>query len=282
MEKVRKNTFFYNHQVWNDFVAHLDVNVLNAGIGEEIIDWPANPDYSCEVFFRLYLPLTGKFVMQTPTAELPIVPGGLFLIPAFVPLKFKGEIPCTHYWLHFISRSLEQLPGFDTPMEIPLEDQEACRDDFKRLFAFLQDGRTVRQSQEIKHIVENLFSPFLENKEDSIVLAEKKYQLFGKVMTQIESRLSEKIETAELARIAGMPPAKFTAEFRRCFGLPPKQYIIQCRLSRAKQLLIQTDLQIKEIAAQCGYLDEFFFCRLFTRYINMPPSRFRETVKHYY
>ena len=129
--------------------------------------------------------------------------------------------------------------------------------------------------------MENLLAPFLENREDSIVLAEKKHQLFGKVMTQIESRLSEKLETAELARIAGMPQAKFTAEFRRSFGLPPKQYMIQCRLSRAKQLLVRTDLQIKEIAARCGYLDEFFFCRLFTRHMHMPPSRFREAVKHY-
>lgn len=277
----RKNTAFQNQRVWNDFIAHLDVNVFEVGIGEDIADWPKNPDFSCDVFFRLYLPLTGRFLIRTPANELPICPGGLYLIPAFVPLKFMGETPCTHYWIHFVSKSLEQLPNFNIPMKIPLDDPEVSRAEFKRLFPLIENGRTVRQSLEVRHVVENLLAPFLENREDSIVLAEKKHQLFGKVMTQIESRLSEKLETAELARIAGMPLAKFTAEFRRSFGLPPKQYMIQCRLSRAKQLLVRTDLQIKEIAARCGYLDEFFFCRLFTRHMHMPPSRFREAVKHY-
>ena len=50
-------------------------------------------------------------------------------------------------------------------------------------------------------------------------------------------------------------------------------------MKRAKKLLTETDLSIKEIASQCGYDDYFYFCRVFQRTYRCTPTQLRTGEK---
>ena len=106
-----------------------------------------------------------------------------------------------------------------------------------------------------------------------------------------EAQNPNAIETA-IARIhtdfAGEVNMKLLAEeigvgyswFRHTFavhtGLSPLQYLLELRLVRARKLLAETKLAVKEIAMQTGFEDEHYFSRLFRRKLNLTPGQFRK------
>lgn len=54
--------------------------------------------------------------------------------------------------------------------------------------------------------------------------------------------------------------------------------IINARMERAKQLLITTNLSIKEIAERCGYSNEYGFMKRFKMQFGKTPTQYRNIV----
>jgi AraC family transcriptional regulator len=55
----------------------------------------------------------------------------------------------------------------------------------------------------------------------------------------------------------------------------PACHIIQARIDKARDLLGQGDLDVKEVAARCGFDNEYYFSRLFRKVTGTTPSRYR-------
>lgn len=66
--------------------------------------------------------------------------------------------------------------------------------------------------------------------------------------------------------------------FRISTGMSPKSYFLQLKINRAKELLLQPGLTIKEIASQLGFDDPYYFSRLFTRRCGISPLGFRNDI----
>lgn len=64
-----------------------------------------------------------------------------------------------------------------------------------------------------------------------------KYKL-QQVMDYINAHLEQPLGLAELAEVVQMSPGYFSRLFKQSTGLAPHQYLIQCRVKRAKQLLL--------------------------------------------
>ena len=62
---------------------------------------------------------------------------------------------------------------------------------------------------------------------------------------------------------------------RRVFGLTTGQWVLQTRISHARDRLIDTDLPIAAIALEAGYSDQSSFTRQFRRSTGLSPSGFR-------
>jgi AraC family transcriptional regulator, arabinose operon regulatory protein len=67
--------------------------------------------------------------------------------------------------------------------------------------------------------------------------------------------------------------------FKIHIGLSPKTYLINCRMSRAKSLLQNTDKTIKDIAVSCGIPDICHFYKLFTQYTGKTPRQYLKLLK---
>lgn len=80
---------------------------------------------------------------------------------------------------------------------------------------------------------------------------------------------------ADLARAADLSINHLTRCFRDEFGQTPIQYVLHLRLERARDLLRQSALSIKQIAHLAGFRDQGYFTRQFTRAVGHSPSVFR-------
>ena len=70
---------------------------------------------------------------------------------------------------------------------------------------------------------------------------------------------------------------------RRCFkaetGKTPLAYLTWLRINKAKQLLVQhIGISIENIAAQCGFLDSFYFSTCFKKHTGMAPMQYRKEM----
>ena len=86
----------------------------------------------------------------------------------------------------------------------------------------------------------------------------------------------EDISIQDLAKSYGYTPPRFIAIFNKHFGAPPKNIILQKRISKAQQLLLQSDLSVSEISLACGFEDALYFSRIFSKYCGASPSQFRK------
>lgn len=93
----------------------------------------------------------------------------------------------------------------------------------------------------------------------------------------IENELTGELSVTALAERLGLNGDYLRALFREEFGEPIHGYILRRRLELAGQLLRATPLPIKEIAAQAGFPNEFYFSRLFRRRKGLSPTEWRQS-----
>lgn len=87
--------------------------------------------------------------------------------------------------------------------------------------------------------------------------------------------LDRPLQVATLAAKASISPSHFFALFKRRIGLAPMDYFTRLRMARACRLLETTSLNVKEVAAELGYDDPFYFSRVFKSVNQMSPSGYR-------
>ena len=262
-----------NQFAWNDMLAALDLKLIGAGVAFRISDWPGLNDFSGDIFFRLHLPLFGRFRVSWPGGSIEEKPGNLYLLPAGTPLKFSDITPTTHIWAHFFSRHLQTLLLLSSPRVIPAEESQLAAMD--HIYGNIENADSFCSANHLHCLLSELLMPFLEQMADNlprnIPVSE-----FSRVINYIDAQLNRDIEVAELSSIVNLPRAEFSAAFRQAFGIPPKQFISLRRITRARELLLESSFSIKEIALRCGYQDEFFFHRIFKKYTGIPPARYRK------
>ncbi|RTE10865.1 helix-turn-helix domain-containing protein [Paenibacillus whitsoniae] len=78
-----------------------------------------------------------------------------------------------------------------------------------------------------------------------------------------------------MARRASLSPSYFSSIFKKHTGYSPIQYLTRIRIDKAKQLLKESRLPIKQVAEEVGFVDSFYFTRLFTRETGLTPSHYR-------
>ena len=86
-----------------------------------------------------------------------------------------------------------------------------------------------------------------------------------RVLDYIHDNLGENLALAGLAEIANVSPSHFKALFKGSTGKPVHQYIIQCRVDYAIDLLLRAKIPISEVALRAGFSDQSHMARWMRR-----------------
>lgn len=93
----------------------------------------------------------------------------------------------------------------------------------------------------------------------------------------VESHLEDDINLETLAAEARLSVYHFARAFKLSVGVSPLRYVLEQRVKRARQLLVQTDLPLSAIASAVGFFDQGHFSRQFRSLVGTTPSSFRRT-----
>lgn len=67
--------------------------------------------------------------------------------------------------------------------------------------------------------------------------------------------------------------------FKNAFGITPYAYVLNKKISLAKQLLSGTSLSVKQISSKLCFADEYYFSTLFKEKTGISPSEYRKNLK---
>jgi transcriptional regulator of acetoin/glycerol metabolism/AraC-like DNA-binding protein len=96
-----------------------------------------------------------------------------------------------------------------------------------------------------------------------------------RVREYVETHLGESIDLLMLAGVAGLSVHHFARQFKQSAGVAPHAYLTQKRVERAREMLVQTDRSLAEIAFAVGFFDQGHLARHFRHMLGTTPREFR-------
>ena len=97
------------------------------------------------------------------------------------------------------------------------------------------------------------------------------------VMHRMEENIEEPISPAILAQDVGMSTRQLERLFRRYLSRSPKRYYMELRLKKARNLLMQTEMSVINVALACGFSSPSHFSKCYRALYATTPYRERGT-----
>ena len=82
-----------------------------------------------------------------------------------------------------------------------------------------------------------------------------------------------------LSETLGTSPRTLSRLFRMRLQTSPAQYLVQIRMDKARELLLDTEATLHDIAAAVGYPDAYSFGKMFKKHFGNPPVRYKNAVQ---
>lgn len=234
----------------------------------------------------LFYCVSGKGWYQNKAGYCEIKANEFVIIPAtdkYLRYGADSEDPWTLYWVHFCGRDLAHfntlyaMEKFLTPSLLHPDPKRI--EIWNDMYNTLEMGYSISNLSYanfcLYHFIASFIFPdsnFTKKKEenDSIVTQSIRY-----MRDHIDQQLSVDFFAARF----DYSVSRFSTLFKQQTGMPPIDYFIQMKMQKACQLLDLTTIKIKDVAANVGYPDAFYFNRIFNKVIGSSPSAYRLAKK---
>ena len=134
--------------------------------------------------------------------------------------------------------------------------------------------------QTTEQFTEELFLPIIEklvtkyaDKGRPLKVNENRHTLVTLACAYIEENMDRVIRLDELAKVVNISPYYLDRIFREEIGVPPYTYLLQTRIKRSMDILLQAD-SVAEAALRLGFSDQSHFSRFFKRNVGLSPKQF--------
>ncbi|WP_256760424.1 AraC family transcriptional regulator [Cohnella sp. WQ 127256] len=94
----------------------------------------------------------------------------------------------------------------------------------------------------------------------------------------VKNNYTHNITVKKLAQLANVPSWQYTSIFQELTGKKPLDYLTELRISRSKELLINSKAPLREIARRVGFADEYYFNRRFRHTTGMTPKQYARYI----
>lgn len=109
---------------------------------------------------------------------------------------------------------------------------------------------------------------------DMVAQARQGECVVEKVKRYIEENCCKDVTREEVGRYVFLSPGYVARLFKQETGRSLRDYVNECRITRAKQMLAAGGRNVSEIAASVGFDNFSYFSTLFKKYVDCPPSEY--------
>lgn len=139
---------------------------------------------------------------------------------------------------------------------------------------FIQRVEELNELKSIAALLENSLCTFAERV--SKVREQRYSRTVATCQNYIFSRLYQEITLEELAQAVKLNPNYLSVLFKKEVGISVSEYIQECRIEEAKNLLLNTSSPISEICSWLNFTDQSYFTKVFKKYTGVTPKQFKE------
>lgn len=282
--------FFPDLQHMQNFV------ILNLGFARTRHRWQGH-DISSP-FLRLFCVQQGRAVLHFRDRDVETLPGHLYLIPAYEPHSYDCEAGFAFYYLFVFLLPQERTSLFDR-YELPIEVsanhaarllfQNYCMlypqlnlpsrsaDEFLNHRAYRDYVQAFMvmphfERMQLRGLAEILLSYFVKHGRERAQLYDSR---IAPILEYIQQHLHVPISVEQLADMACLTKSYFIRRFRQVVGITPIQYVQKRKVQHAQKLLLESEKNIGQIAAEVGFADTAYFIRIFKSHIGYTPQEYR-------
>lgn len=165
------------------------------------------------------------------------------------------------------SLGLEEIHSFSIPDMIPSIQY------FQEIMQLLKEqepGTEIQLSEKVYSFLLYLASVRNAGKEELYPDSLRRSLAF------LERNFDKPLRMNDIAAAGGVSVSSIVRMFHRCLGTTPWNFLQKLRLECAKELLLNSDLRIKEIALRSGFNDPLYFSSFFHKESGFSPREYRE------
>ena len=211
----------------------------------------------------------------------PVIPGTIFLLfpgewHRYFPNSNQGW---TEYYLGFRGDYIDNLVKQNfLNVEKPLFDigiKDSILQLFAETFELVKEERSGYQQIASSNLI-NILGKTLFHSSNNYFDKETE-DLVRESRQLLAEQVSGDVDWDKLSNSLGISYSKFRKTFKSYAGMPPGQYLLQLKVSKARELLLQTNMPLKTIADTLGFRDQYYFNSLFRQKTGLSPGLYRKT-----
>jgi len=249
---------------------------------------------------RLFYIINGNAKIIINNSEIPLTKNTLFYCCGGTKYTFVLDEPLLLYSLNFDlsqhhSDIIQPIPREfnQTKHHVPIDQCDVADSDFLNSFM------VWKNATEFKNIVYNITKEYALQKvyfreccssmlrflliklhRTDTKASNHAPDTINTLIDYIHANYAKEIKNSELAEIAGYHEYYLNRLFIRHTGTSMHKYILNHRIAESKQLLLNTNLSISDIASQVGFNSNTHFSTYFKKETNMTPFDYRNNFKN--
>ena len=94
----------------------------------------------------------------------------------------------------------------------------------------------------------------------------------------MRSNISEALTLSDLAKRCSLDPTYFHKLYTAAFGKTPAQRLLYFRIRAAQVMLLEGKQSLSDVAAQCGFSSQTYFCYKFRQVTGKTPTQYRDEM----
>ncbi|HKG05332.1 MAG TPA: AraC family transcriptional regulator [Pedobacter sp.] len=225
----------------------------------------------------------GRGSIHVNEVRYDLLPNTYFIIPKHVQHTYHSNEsnPWSIHWAHFTGEVAERIyerflnDGAPVVHDIPYDENRIKL--FEQIYSIVEHSFQEKEMEIMSVSLLHFVSSMVYYKEANPAIYNK--DAISNSILFMKQNINEKFGIEELAQQQNISVSHYSRSFKRKTGVSPINYFNQLKIHKSCQYLYFTDRNIKEIGAELGFDDQYYFSRLFRNVMGMSPSKYKNNHK---